>query len=464
MNLIWIVADTFRADHLGCYGSSWVKTPNLDALAARSTVFEEHHAASFPTVPARADFLTGLWTFTYRSWEPMSLAERLLPEVLGEAGYRTVGVADTPFYTTNGFHLDRGFNTFTQLLSQIQETDFGQSQGQGNVLPFRRDTEFDYSAPQTMTLAEKYLEKIHDEPFFLLVDTWDPHEPWDPPAWYVKQYLPDFEGGAFQPPYDYLSGAGMTDRELEVGRASYAGMITMVDRWIGRLLDRVQTLGIADDTAIVFTSDHGFLVGEHDQCGKMIRRQIDPPIIDELGQPRDSLWARSVLYRELTHVPLIVHVPGTKPSRVDGLTSAVDIMPTVVELLTGKPAVGVHGRSLLPLVRGDADATGRDLVVTSVALQDSPGQPARLVDGLVREVWEHLPATITTADWTLVYAVPGEPVELYHMPTDPDQEHDVAPEHPDVVADLVARYISFLETAGTAAQYVDARRPLPATS
>lgn len=454
MNVIWIVSDTLRADYLGCYGSTWVKTPNLDALAARSTVFEEHHAASFPTIPARADFLTGKWTFTYRGWEPMASDERVLPEILSEAGYRTVGVADTPFYTPLGFRFDRGFHVFTQLDAQYIEGEWawGEYAARGKPLPNPRLTEFDYAAPQTMTLAEKYLEGLHEQPFFLLVDTWDPHEPWDPPAWYVKQYQPDYDGRQVFPPngfppYGNWREAGVSEAEMTTARASYAGMITMVDRWIGRLLDRVQTLGIADDTAIVFTSDHGFYVGERDQIGKMARREDT------------DAWMRSVLYREVTHVPLIIHVPGSPPARVSELTSAVDIMPTVVDLLTDTGAGATHGQSLMPLVRGEADAKGREFVVTAVSLQYDPGVDAALVDGRAREVLEPQPVTITTAAWTLIYARPGIEVELYDMTIDPGQRDNVAPDHPDIVARLVDQYIALLEAADTPQRYVDVRRP-----
>lgn len=455
MNLVWIVSDTFRTDNLSAYGSPIAKAPNLDSLAARSAVFEEHHAGSFPTVPARSDFLTGKWTFTYRGWEPMPFTEAVLPEILSTRGFRTVGVADTPFYTTGGFAFDRGFDLFTQLDAQMQEPEWARL-SRWPLLSRKPKSEFDYPVAQTITTAEKYLERLTDEPFFMLVDTWDPHETWDPPHWYVKRYLADYDGRLMDPPYGDWRAAGISEEDLKVAQACYAGMVTMVDRWIGRLLDRITTLGLAENTAIVFTSDHGFHIGEHGLIGKLVRAKV-PDEGTVFGRTWPEAWTRSPLYREVTHVPLIIQVPGVAPSRIGELTSAVDIMPTVVDLLTGSPPEGVHGKSLVPLLGDGAQGTGRDLVVTSLSLQYGPGAEAQVVDGRSREILAPQPATITTREWTALYAGPRDEVELYRA-TDEFQSSNLAGDYPGVVADLVDRYMALLESVDTPAAYVAARR------
>lgn len=449
MNLVLIVADTLRADHLGCYGSDWVRTPNLDALAARSTVFEAHHAASFPTLPARADFFLGKWTFTYRGWEPMPPHERTLAARLAEGGFRTAGVADTPFYTLSGFAYDRGFHHFADLDSQ--RLGGPEAPNQPRLIPRPRVTELDYAAPRTFALAEQYLEQLYREPFFLLVDTWDPHEPWDPPAWYVEPYLPGYDGRVVRPPYGRFADAGLTEADVEVAHATYAGEITMVDRWIGRLLERLESLGIADETIVAFTSDHGYYFGEHGFLGKMVLEQ---------GKEQ-PLWLRSPLYREVTHVPLMIAVPGLAPRRVSDLTSAVDLMPTLLDL-AGRPLPeGVHGRSLASFVRGEG-GSGRDFVVTSPPLTN-PGDPIRVVDDVMRYVGEFLPATITTPEWTLIYSDAATPPELYHAPTDPAQSHDCAAESPEVVRELIGLYLDMLRSVGTAEEYMGPRRQAAGT-
>ena len=102
MNIVLIISDTFRQDHLGCYGNTWIHTPHLDQLASQSTVFDRCYAASFPTVPHRADLLTGKYSFTYLGWRPLSQSEITLAQLLTAAGYSTMGIVDTPFYTRNG--------------------------------------------------------------------------------------------------------------------------------------------------------------------------------------------------------------------------------------------------------------------------------------------------------------------------------------------------------------------------
>ena len=119
LNFVVIVADTFRQDHLGCYGNDWVATPHLDRLAARSIVFDRCDAASFPTVPARFDLLTGKYGFAKYGWAPLPEGEVTLPQLLtGEAGYTTMGIVDTPFYVRNGYGYDRGFSDFIWVRGQ----------------------------------------------------------------------------------------------------------------------------------------------------------------------------------------------------------------------------------------------------------------------------------------------------------------------------------------------------------
>ncbi|MDP7578199.1 MAG: sulfatase-like hydrolase/transferase, partial [SAR202 cluster bacterium] len=112
MNVIWIVADTFRQDHLGAYGNIEVRTPSLDALAAKSVRFDRHYASGFPTMPTRADHATGKWTISFMGWDPLPLGERTLAQTLSENGYHTAAVVDTPFYVRSEMNYDRGFQTF----------------------------------------------------------------------------------------------------------------------------------------------------------------------------------------------------------------------------------------------------------------------------------------------------------------------------------------------------------------
>ena len=111
MNVIWIVADTFRRDHVGAYGNPTIRTPSLDALATRSVRFDGHYAAGFPTMPTRADHQTGRWTMSFMGWEALPAGVTTLAEILADRGLHTAASVDTPYYLRDGMNYDRGFSS-----------------------------------------------------------------------------------------------------------------------------------------------------------------------------------------------------------------------------------------------------------------------------------------------------------------------------------------------------------------
>ncbi len=118
MNVIWVVADTFRRDHLGAYGNDLIKTPVLDGLASKGTLFNRHYAGGFPTMPTRADHATGRWTMSFMEWEPLPKEVTTLAEILAVQGFHTAGMVDTPFYVRGGMNYDQGFQTFVMYSGQ----------------------------------------------------------------------------------------------------------------------------------------------------------------------------------------------------------------------------------------------------------------------------------------------------------------------------------------------------------
>ena len=235
MNVIVIVSDTFRRDHLGAYGNEWIHTPHLDRFAAEAIVLENHLVGSFPTMPARADLVTGRLSCAFMTWEPLPSQLQTIAEVFTSAGYLTTAIVDTPFYVRNGFGYDRGFRDFFWI----------RGQGDTSRLDERADAratwvgEGDRFAARTMTAASQWLERHSDERFFLLVDTWDPHEPWNPPPYYTRRYLADYDGEEVQPPYANWRDSGLSERDVAVAHATYCGEVTMVDSWVGRLLEKI---------------------------------------------------------------------------------------------------------------------------------------------------------------------------------------------------------------------------------
>lgn len=456
MNVILVVSDTLRRDHLPCYGNSDVYAPHLGAFARQALIFEQAYAASFPTVPARADLATGRFTFPYLDWGPLPASELTLAECLSRAGRLTFGIADTPFVMRNGYGYDRGFQDFVYVR--------GQKNGlERNDYVLRRRGEEDYLAPQTFRGAAEWLERHSREPFFLYVDTWDPHEPWDPPAHYVRRYQPDYDGRVVDPVYWDYREDGVSEADLALAHAAYCGEISMVDHWFGYLLERVQALGLAENTAIIFVSDHGFYFGEHGQFGKRRFRWPDEiPFIQGFDRGltlQHGRTFRSPLHQEVARIPLLISVPGLAPRRVPGLVSLPDVMPTVLELAGVPCPPSVQAQSVLPLARGEA-ARLHDLVVTSAPLPESQGAVSKAVDDLTRHVLEVSPSTITDGVWDLLYGVAGDPVELYQGELDPGHERNVLAERPQEAERLHAGFVRWLEAVGAPPDSLAPRRSL----
>ncbi|MFB3890794.1 MAG: sulfatase [Phycisphaerae bacterium] len=484
MNIVFINSDTFRRDHLGLYGNRWISTPNLDRFAAESAVFDRAYAGSFPTVPNRLDVLTGTYVFPYFNWAPLPADAACFPRVLNAAGYVTMMICDTPHILQHGYNFQRDFTAFEWIRGQendrlrthprdvkypcdprkIRDAFTSAVKGRHDtptlVQHLRntadRKTEADCFAARTMQAACDWLEHNHrDGKFFLYVDTFDPHEPWDPPRHYVQMYDPGYEGEEVTyPRYDFCDY--MTRRELKHVRALYAGECSMVDRWVGRLLARIDDLGLRDRTLVIFTTDHGFLHGEHGIMGKSIIREEG--------------MARVPLYEEIARIPLIVRHPKMRGGRrFDALVQPPDIAPTILDYAGVDVPEAMHGRSILPLMAGRSRAI-RDIAVSSASI--FAGKRT------------YQPSTITAGRWSMFYSNPIESPEqrettravdsigrkeldglfdrlaLFDLMADPGQRRNIARKRPDVVKMLHAKYLKFLAQIGTKPEIIEARREL----
>ena len=450
MNTVVIVSDTFRRDNLGCYSDRKVHTPHLDRFAEKCVIFDRSYCSAFPTMPMRADLMTGKYTFTYLVWAPLPEKEVLLSQTLADAGYTTMGIVDTPFFIKNRYGYDRGFHDFIEHRGQGYNWWGGQvwrPWGGRSDITYERRYEEDYCAPKTCLTAEHWLERHYKEKFFLYVDTWDPHEPFDPPAHYVERYKPDWDGvyPTNHPAYKYLKAGSesettikqsIDEKEIDTQYACYCGEVTMVDRAVGRLIDRIESMGLMDNTVIIFTSDHGYYFGEHDIFGKSV-----------LGIEKKGVFLAAPLYQEVNNIPLLIYVPGVKPHRTDALVSVPDFTPTILDLAEVKVPDTVQGSSFLPVIKGEKD-THQELVVSTMPLQN-PGALTRAVDDSLRMVKNFLPATIVTDRWALLYARENAPIELYDIKSDPFQAKNIASDNNAVVKDLHKRYYEFLKKLGT---------------
>src|SRR3712207_3823671 len=303
MNVILVILDSLRKDHVGAYGNDRIRTPNLDALAEESLRFTRAYPESIPTLPARRAIHTGLRTWPFRDWTPpegetfmpagwqrIHEEQTMLSELLQEEGYSTVLLSDTQHLFKASYNFQRGFMVFDWI--RCQERDryrptmgVSQEQVEKLVVPgnsqdmvdkvrqylantAQRETEEDWFAPRLFSKASEFLQTADQgQPFFLVVDCYDPHEPWDPPEDYVSLYDGPYDGPEPIVP-NYGDAGWIGERELERMRALYAAEVTMTDRWFGNFLDKLDSTGLAENTLLIVLSDHGVALGEHDTTGK----------------------------------------------------------------------------------------------------------------------------------------------------------------------------------------------------
>jgi arylsulfatase A-like enzyme len=398
-NLVLVLLDSLNRRMLGAYGGTEFDTPVLDAFARDALRFTGHHAGSLPCMPARHDLLVGSLDFPWRPWGSIEVWEEPLTRALRTAGVTTMLVSDHPHLFEVG-----GENYHTEFTAWRYERGHESDPWRTAPDPTWAGTpalpaapgpvphpydlsrtafraEEDFPGPRTMAAAARWLVEeapVHDR-FFLLVDEFDPHEPFDTPAPWAGRYDPDWEGpSVIWPPYavDALARGVLDARTARHIRANYGAKLAMIDHWLGRILDALSAAGLAESTAVVVTTDHGHYLGEHDLFGKP-------------GAP---------VYAELGHLPLLVRWPGRDPGEVDALTTTVDLHATVLDLFGARAGHVTHGRSLLPLLEGRADA------VRQLALFGYWGQHVGLTDGRHRYLrgcaGENFPISVWSNRWS----------------------------------------------------------------
>ncbi|MEK7269452.1 MAG: sulfatase [Planctomycetota bacterium] len=429
---ILIMLDTLRRDFLGCYGSPWVKTPRLDALARETAVFEDFRTASYPTVPCRRDIATGRFSFPWRGWEPLTDEHPILAQALNPRGVVTQMILDTPHLVRHGFGFDRHFQGFWLLRGQ-EDDSFNTDpvnrplpapreklrdappgiydQCLRNTVMRRTDIERDYFAPRLFEAAEEWLERNRShEDFFLWIDSFSPHEPWETPFPYNEMYDPGYKGPRLTYPRNGRSDYA-TAREHKNMVALYAGMITFVDKWVGRFIDKVKELGMWDDTLLIVTSDHGIYLGEHGMHGKI----------------------SGTLYEECVRVPFFLHHPDGRAAgrRIRGFAQHPDIMPTILDHFGVPVPESVHGSSLLPrLSPGKASRPARPFGMFSQAKGPISWQTDRFL--YVR--WPRDPERIGKLKAAHLGCAGCFEDELYDLHKDPGETRNVIRKHPAAAA------------------------------
>jgi len=173
---------------------------------------------------------------------------------------------------------------------------------------------------------------------------------------------------------------------------------------------------------------------------------------------RGASWTRSPLYEEIIAIPLFIYVPGISPRVYSGLTSAVDLMPTVLDIIGQEIPAQVEGRSLLPMLK-DSSLKGREFVISTSPFAN-PGDFVRSVDDQRRQTAKGTVTTVTNDEWSLLYSIEPGTSELYHLPSDPKQEKNVISQHPEVARDLHQLLVKFMHETNVAQHLLEARLEL----
>ncbi len=445
-NIILFMCDQLRYDALGCYGNTQIHTPNIDRIALNGSTFDNHFVSNPVCSPSRCTVLTGRYPKNHGTRDngiPLRDEEITFPQVLRDNGYLTAAIGKMHITTQfmpkedeqDDWPEDRyGFDVihttcdcktgeYLNWLKEESSIDYEEVKMQGER-KMKEDkasaADKDTSGPpqvyesninpeyhQSHWIADRTIDLINDStpdtPFFAFCSFVDPHHPFDPPKPYSEMYDPEkldepmiFENELEDKPPHFQkarSGHGFSNekydyRKLSIDewkkvKAAYYGMITLIDDNIGRILDAIEKKGIENDTLILFTNDHGELLGDH-----------------------GLLFKGPFHYDCLIKAPMIIKWPGVVPkgSRYSQVTEHVDIMPTILEYAGIRTPYGVQGNSMAAVLRGDKGA-GKEYAMTEFNCYD----------------WGLSVKTITGKDYKLTYYAGEDFGELYDRNIDPNE-------------------------------------------
>ncbi|NGO55635.1 sulfatase [Allomesorhizobium camelthorni] len=357
MKAVFVLFDSLNRHVLAPYGGKRVPTPNFARLAECAATFERHYVGSLPCMPARRDMQTGRLSFLHRSWGPLEPFDNSFPELLGKAGVYSHLVTDHFHYFEDGgatyhtrydsYDFIRGQEgdpwkamvqpPWERLREMYHERQFSHAARD----KFRRNIvnrefikkESEYPSVQCFVAGLEFLYQNRAADNWLLqIETFDPHEPFTAPERFREKFRT-----AWNAPIRDWPRYGRVDElpeECEELRANYYAVVALSDFLMGQLLDYFDAHDLWRDTALIVTTDHGFLLGEHD------------------------FWAknRMNMYEEIVHIPLFVHDPRRPAGagvRRSALTQTIDLAPTFLDLFGVPAAAEMQGHSLLPLLRAD---------------------------------------------------------------------------------------------------------------
>ena len=420
-NVLLVSIDTLRADHLEAYGYHRETAPRLAELARQGALFERCLAVSNWTLPTHTTLFTGLHPVVHGVEEhrdQLDPARATLGERFAAAGYETAGWYSNPFVGER-FGFARGFATYEMALTpELRAASFEKQRTPKGALtrshqpepgPRAQDYFVEQSAEPVTDQALRFLDQRDpSRPFLLFLHYNDVHSDYIPPAPYDRMFNPDYQGTltAEDYPRNKRVHRRMPAEDLEQVKALYDGEIAWVDEHLGRVFERLEALGLAEDTLVVITADHGEGFFEH-------------------GGKEHHYG----LYRELVEIPLIVRYPARVPAgqRIGHGVSQADIAPTLLDLAGLPPLEEADGQSWAPSLTGEGQPPPRRPVLSRAILKPILDEDGDVVVSLRTD---GVTAVHSTApDGTVT-------VEVYDTEADPGETRPLPPDHPDVARSL----------------------------
>ncbi|MBI4318999.1 MAG: sulfatase [Chloroflexi bacterium] len=402
-NVLLITIDTLRADHLGAYGNTRVKTPNFDALARSGARFDTAIAQFSQTNPSHASLFTGTYVATHKvrvhGIDTVAPSVTTLAEAMRDQGYATAGVYSWPSFDAPMSGLDRGFLTYQGVYFDVP--------GKEGHPDFWR--KFGARADITTDAAIQWLAGNASRPFFLWIHYQDPHYPFVPPAPFDKMYEPLCQNCSADG-WNMIDriGAGEILSELEIAQlvAQYDGTISFTDHEIGRLLQWMRDAKVSDNTLVIATADHG-----------------------ESFNDNGRWFHPFILYNSVLRVPLIMRYTPAIPEGVvvDSVTQSIDVMPTILDLVGAPHPGGIEGRTLWPLLVGAEKGDDR------IAVAELPDE-----SGLA----------LIAGGWKIIKDLVSGEVELYDLIADPGERINLASANPSRLAEMETRLKAWMDSHG----------------
>jgi len=434
-HILMIVTDQQRFDCMGIAGHPVLRTPNMDRLARRGVRFTHAHTTSPLCMPARISLMSGMYPHNTQIWDNNG---RLQPDTetyvkaLARAGYRTclVGKAHLYYHENTDIKREEPYmhalgwedlfetqGTWSSVRANSIYCDYLKRHGLNEVFDnylieldkkpdhIRRYTAEPSPLPEEHVLdsfigrtAVEYVEQYRDErPSFLFVGFAGPHEPWDPPKRFAEMYDPD---DCPQPIPEGQMGPWLSPRSREYDHwaqyiqpqnprayreiaANYFGKISLIDEWIGRIIDAYQKRRWLDNTVIIFTSDHGEMLGDLARVSK------------------------SMFYEPAVRVPMLITGPDITTTVSDALIETLDLYPTLIDLAHAETTINPNGKSLVPVLNRTC---------------------TEIHENILAEGHEH--TMLRNRQWKLVLARDGTTLQLFNLSEDPHEQKNLAG-HPE---------------------------------